>query len=80
MNNKKHLVWIQLEFGGKLLNNYQTIKKEIYKLDFRFVEFSDMICSAPSTVMSTIGMLTGVQPVFLASDHVAKSKQINSDP
>ena len=67
-----NLVWIQLEAAGFLLEEHRQIREQVASNFGSCFEFEGMICSAPSTVMASVGMLTGVYPVRLTKNHVSK--------
>jgi len=75
-----NLIWVQLEAYGAL-NEYKNkiLDEALKQIDFYTVNLSQTVCAAPSTVMTTMGLLTGVSPVFLAKDHIPKRKQVPDD-
>ena len=75
-----HLIWVQLEAYGALHGEKNRILEEaLNTINFDTVNLSQTVCAAPSTVMTTMGLLTGVSPVLLAKDHIPKRKQVPDD-
>jgi hypothetical protein len=75
-----NLIWVQLEAYGALNEEKNSILQEaLDKSNFSTINLSQAICAAPSTVMTTMGLLTGVSPVMLAKDHIPKRLQIPDD-
>jgi len=74
---KPNIFWIQIE-GWTLTDTTVTqLKSSIDKLNRPYVSCSNMYCAAPSTMMSTLGMLSGSLPVKLATSHTSKRAQPN---
>ena len=75
-----NLIWVQLEAYGALNEEKNCIlNKALGSIDYKTINLSQAICAAPSTVMTTMGLLTGVFPILLAKDHVPKSQPIPDD-
>ena len=75
-----HLVWVQLEAYGALNQEKNSILQQaLTQLDFNTINLTQTVCAAPSTVMTTMGLLTGVTPVLLAKDHIPKRQQVPDD-
>ena len=65
----ENLVWAQLESYGQLdAAKRATLDAALDAVPFAFLELSDTLCAAPSSVMTTLGMLTGVSPAKLRPD------------
>ena len=76
----QNLIWVQLEAYGALNKEKNKIlEKALAQIDFKTINLSNTICAAPSTVMTTMGLLTGVSPVLLAKDHIPKRQQVPDD-
>lgn len=72
-----NLIWVQLEAYGALNNQKNSILNEaLEQIKFKTINLSQTVCAAPSTVMTSMGMLTGVSPIFLAKDHIPKSQTV----
>ena len=72
-----NLIWVQLEAYGALNEEKNTIlDKALGQINYSSIKLSQTLCAAPSTVMSTMGLLTGVMPSLLAKDHIPKRKQM----
>ena len=75
-----NLIWVQLEAYGALNDEKNKIlESALEQIDFDTINLAQTVCAAPSTVMSTMGLLTGVSPVLLAKDHIPKRKQVPDD-
>ena len=75
-----NLIWVQLEAYGALNEEKNSILNDaLQQIDYNTVNLSQTVCAAPSTVMTTMGLLTGVSPIMLAKDHIPKRKQVPDD-
>ncbi|MCH2207197.1 MAG: sulfatase-like hydrolase/transferase [Lentisphaerales bacterium] len=77
---KLNLIWVQLEAYGALNQEKNAVLNEaLRQSDFSTINLTQTVCAAPSTVMTTMGLLTGVSPVMLAKDHIPKRFQVPDD-
>lgn len=68
-----NLIWLQLEAVGPLLTSrYLAAKKTIRYSARNFIEFEDVICAGATTVIATLGMLSGILPAKLTNLHFSK--------
>jgi hypothetical protein len=74
-----NLVWGILEgfHGGAALGapNHPPLTE----VPFPAVRFTNMVCSAPSTTMSLLGLLSGTNPIRLRASHLSKGAVDSSD-
>jgi hypothetical protein len=67
-----NLVWGILEgfHGGAALGSRK--RGPLSQVPFPAVRFTNMLCAAPSTTMSLIGLLSGTYPIYLRGNHLSK--------